>query len=297
MQIKSGLKKEFLFFSRSFRMWGVIIAILAFAITDPLMMRGLLMLGEMVDDMSSTNVTVNDEVLDGAEMNDAQVVSALETSLGGSLSAGVGLSMALSDMLATSLLITMLVLMGTAGNEQKKRSIIIPNTAGLTPNNYIVPKFVIYPLFSFALIFIGTIVSAWVSTLAFGGSIELGNILLAGLCGGVYFSFMIIIQMMVGISTAKPGITVVLIYIASSIIPLILSAFRVDKFNPFSLKTMAMTAASYGDTSFLSSGDFSTVDLLVSIGVTLAISIVLYLMTLLILNAKKIDNSGNEAVL
>lgn len=295
MQIKAGLKKELLFFSRSFRMWGVIIAVIAFAVIDPLMMRGLLALGDAIDKSSGA---ISEAVAsDVALSSDVQAVGTFEAAFGGVFDAGYGMSMAQSDMLATSLLIAMLVLIGTAGGEQKKRSIIIPNTAGLTPKNYIIPKFVIYPLFGLIVVFLGTVASAGVSVLAFGGSIAVENILLSALCAGVYFSFMLSAQMMVGISTAKPGITVVIIYIASSIIPLVLSAFRVDKFNPFSLKTMAMEAAGSGELPFTSAAGFSVVNLTVSIAVSLAISVVLFYMTLLIVGARRVDNIGDESVL
>ena len=225
----------------------------------------------------------------------------------------------IAEVTGLGLIILMFILMSAAGGEQKKRSVIIPQCAGLTPAGYIAPKFLIYPLSALLLSVLGVYLSAGVSSLLFGGGLDMGKISLAALCLGVYMAFISVLQLTIGICTGKPGVSVIIVIIATSIIPMILSSFRVDRFNPFALTGIASNAAisaggeAAGAVSEGATGSFASIsammeslsasaevdglNMVVSVGVTVVISVILYFMTLFILTARQVKNEGNEPVL
>ena len=50
MQIKAGFKKEWFQFSRTFRLWGILIATVSFSLADPLMYWAMnALLGSLTD--------------------------------------------------------------------------------------------------------------------------------------------------------------------------------------------------------------------------------------------------------
>ena len=100
---------------------------------------------------------------------------------------------------------------------------------------------------------------------------------------------------------------------------MIMSSFRVDRFNPFALTGIASNAAisaggeAAGAVSEGATGSFASIsammeslsasaevdglNMVVSVGVTVVISVILYFMTLFILTARQVKNEGNEPVL
>lgn len=268
MQIKSGLKKEFLFFSRTYKLLGAIIAVLAFAIADPLMLRLL--------EIVSKSAKMSTGIL-------------FDTSM-------VFMS-ALSDISATSLLIMMIILMGTAGGEQKKRSVIIPNTAGLTDVNYTLPKFILYPIFCFVLVFLGVLLAAGMSMLVFGGSIPLSLVFFAALCSAGYYSFFVVIHLTVGISTGRPGYSVIFLYVLSSVVLIVLQELDTYHYNPFGLNLQAMTAAVVDEASFFAADANMVMHIVINLAIAAVVSVILYFLTLFVLHVRKTDNADNEPVL
>lgn len=132
MQIKAGFKKEWFQFSRTFRLWGILIATVSFSLADPLMYWAMnALLGSLTDtDMyGSIGGAVDIENSLGMLFGNA-----------GSVFAGT-----MADLCATSLLIIMLILMSPCGGEQKKRATIIPSCSGLDTFSYLIPKYVMYP--------------------------------------------------------------------------------------------------------------------------------------------------------
>ena len=57
MKLTSALKKEFMYFSRTFRMFGVIFSIMIFALADPVMIKGvgamMSAMGDMISEQES----------------------------------------------------------------------------------------------------------------------------------------------------------------------------------------------------------------------------------------------------
>lgn len=299
--MKFAFKKELMFFSRTFRMFGVIFSILIISLFDPLVYKGMAVLVNVMSEQFADGIPFSD----GAELSVTESLSADGDGASANPFEGIGAlyeqirapevaSAAVSDFTSTSSLIIFLVLMQASGGEQKKRSTIIPQCAGLSPQLYITPKFVIYPLTALISSIVAMPLCAGVSVLLFGGEIAFLNALASGAMIGLYLAFLIAVELTVGICTEKPGIAAILTILGASLIPQILSLFgtfsqfHADRFHPFALPSIAAE---------LIYGEASALNLAISAAVTVVIGVLLFFTTLLVLNARKIDNSGNEPVL
>jgi len=201
--------------------------------------------------------------------------------------AKLGAISALGDLTSTLMLIFMLVTMYSAGGELKKRSMIIPQNAGLSSKLYILPKFIVYPasvaLFAFCGIWIGFGISA----LVFGGiEISISNIAVSALLAAVFDAFMTVLYFTLGLCTSKAGLSVVIMYGGNVILTTLFSALGADKFHPFTLTSQAQNAV-------LENG-FDSVNLWGSIGITVLLMVLCYFVTLFVISARRIDNRGKE---
>lgn len=290
MKLTSALKKEFMYFSRTFRMFGVIFSILIFAVVDPVLIKGMGVMmsamGDMVEEQAAQTeeIEVDDETMEVFDMFESMDASAM-------------MSMSIGDFTSTAVLIVLLIMMGPSGSEQKKRSIIIPRCAGLTPKMYVTPKFIIYPLTAFLSGFLGMFICAGITLLVFDGAIDITMLALAAVSVGLYIAFVIILQLTLGICTERPGVAVISVLASVSLIPSLLSSFKVDKFNPFALPSIAMDAFGAGSEFMGNTSDLDPLNVGVSLLVTLILSLILYFTTLFVLTARQIENEGNEAVL
>lgn len=261
---KAGMKKELLFFGRSFRLWGVLIGFISFAIVDPLMIKAL-------DEMYKMTALM-------PEMTGMPAFSMSD-----------GLASGIADITSTGYLICMLVMMGTAGGELKKRSTIIPNCSGLTPSAFLLPKFIFYPLFVLVTVFFSVILCSAMSSLIFGEAMIIENTLVAAASAAVYAVFNISLYLMLGLSTGKAGIAVVICFLFGTLLGTVFQILGVDKFHPYALQTEATVAASGAPVDYL--------NLFGSIGVTLILVAIFYFITLFVLYAKRVDNRGSEKAL
>lgn len=299
MQIKASFKKEWMFFSRTFKMIGVTLAIFAFAVVDPVMYKVLAVAMDMIDNQTSqTQSSVSDTTSDDTSVNLSSQIqqeqasqeqdsfsSSMSVVFGGEMQMGVyGTA---SEITTTSTLIILLLLMAAAGGEQKKRSTIIPNCAGLSVKNYILPKFILYPLFTVLETFLAVILSYGVSLLLFTGEMAFIDVILTAACAGLFQGFIVVVFLTFGVCTSRPGIGTIIIYVATSLVPIILAQLGGDKYNPFALKTMMMASAENVDMK----------NFIVSVAITLIACVILYFVTMLVLSARRIDNSGAEVEL
>ena len=288
MKLTSALKKEFMYFSRTFRMFGVIFSILIFALADPVMIKGVgLMMNSLIETV--------EESPEGGEVFTEDDITALSTFT--DMDAPSMMAMSIGDFTSTAVLIVLLIMMGPSGSEQKKRSIIIPRCAGLTPKMYVTPKFILYPLTGFISGFLGLFLCAGVTSLIFEGSLDIAKLALAAVSVGLYICFVMILQLTLGICTERPGVSVVSVLAAVSLIPTLLTSFRVDKFNPFALPSIAQNAF-FSQTELMgTTAELDPVNVAVSLIVTIILSLILYFTTLFVLTTRQIENEGNEAVL
>ena len=265
---KIGLQKELKFFIRSFRMWGVVIAAFAFALLDPLMMKAL---DSMTASMAELDPSLAGLDLGGMNMSQAGVIGAV------------------GDLTSTLLLILTLVIMYAAGGELKKRSMIIPWNAGLTPKLYLLPKFVLYPVFGGALTFVG-ILCSWLFSFALYTevNVDFGQALLAALLAAVFQMFLISLYLTLGLCTAKAGLSVAVVYGGNVLLSTLFTSLGADKFHPFTLTSQAQDII-MGDAP-----DYA--NLWGSIGITVLLIALCYLVTLFVLSARRVDNRGVEEI-
>lgn len=282
--IKAGIKKEFMLFSRGFRLIGVIITIIGISLMYPLMYKSMeMMAGQIADMGQQIGGEVQDQVT-GAVDSINGMMSSLEAMYGGSMAA-VGFKTGVSSITSTGFLIISLLLMATAGGEQKKRSVIIPNCAGLTPAGYVLPKFIVYPLVIGVLSFLGGIITGCISNLMYNNELSINDIMFSSLCAAIYMLFMIALYFLIGLSTGRPGISVIIVYGGSTIIPILLQSLDIDRYNPFTLQSLLMS--SYNDAD-MNNFILSTV-------VAFILSVICCLLALMIMTLRRVDNTVGEA--
>lgn len=279
--MKNGLKKEFMYLSRTMRLLGVILTFVLVALFNPLMMKVTESMLEMVNANSAISEQVGDDVTVTVNMAMDEMQDMLKSGVNVAASGA-------NDMTVTAVLVILFIFMAPCGSEQKKRSVIIPRCAGLTGRLYAAPKFVLYPALVFVCAFCGVLITSGFSLILFGGELAVGGLLLSAFSVAVYDAFVIVLQLTIGICTGRPGIGVISTLLATSLIPTILQMLRVDRFNPFALPSAAMNALI---------GEPEMLNVWVSLGVTAVLGVILYFTTLFALSAAETDNSGNEAAL
>lgn len=284
-----GIKKEIMFFGRSFRFVGVLIASVVFAVISPLMMSlsfnmmsGLLGSGEGAANLPTASVSMdgNMDISGGFTMDMFGDMFTDEEMM-----AKLGVISSIGDLTNTLLLIFMLVTMYSAGGELKKRSMIIPQNAGLTPKLYILPKFLVFPLTAAVLAFVGVWISFGVTSLMFAETVATaGQLALVALLAAVFNAFMITLYFTLGICTKKAGLSVVIMYGGNVILTTLFQALGATKFHPFTLISQCQ--------NLITSGEADTANIWGSIGVTVLLMLLCYFVTLFVVSAKKIDNRG-----
>mgnify|MGYP001033959158 FL=1 len=282
--IKAGIKKEFMLFSRGFRLIGVIITIIGISLMYPLMYKSMEMMAGQIADMGQQIGGEAQDQVTGAVDSINGMMSSLEAMYGGSMAA-VGFKTGVSSITSTGFLIISLLLMATAGGEQKKRSVIIPNCAGLTPAGYVLPKFIVYPLVIGVLSFLGGIITGCISNLMYNNELSINDIMFSSLCAAIYMLFMIALYFLIGLSTGRPGISVIIVYGGSTIIPILLQSLDIDRYNPFTLQSLLMS--SYNDAD-MNNFMLSTV-------VAFILSVICCLLALMIMTLRRVDNTVGEA--
>ncbi len=291
--LKTGLKKEMMFFTRSFRMWGILLAAVLFAVVSPLLMKVSFIMLDAIGDADFNFDDTVPNISDNADpgVNDMSMNISADLDFGAlgdsEYMAALGVVSSLGDLTGTLMLVAMLVTMYSAGGELKKRSMIIPQNAGLTPQLYILPKFLVYPLAMAVFGFCGIWISYGTCCLMFpGNDITIGSVAVTALVAGVFDAFMTAAYFTLGLCTAKAGLSVVIMYGGNAILTVFFSALGADKFHPFTLTSQAQDA--------LIGQEIDQANLWGSIGITLLIIILCYFVTLFVISAKRIDNRGKE---
>lgn len=219
--LKAGLKKELLYSVRTFRIIGIILTFGFFAVADPLLYYFLPKLMEMA----------------GVNLSDLGELFAAD--------AKMAMIQFASDIMQIGLLVFLLCLMGTAGGEQKKKSMVIPMCSGLTNTQYLLPKFILYPLLAFAVGVGSTFAALGVSALLFGSALDLELVAVSAISCGLFIAFMTALLLFVGILTGRPGIAIALIYILSIFAPVLLNALDINKYNPYALMQTAIMTTGF----------------------------------------------------
>ena len=276
IQIKASFKKEILAFSRTKMFIIIAIILIGMMLTSPLMIRGLALLMDAMSD-------IYEEF--GMDI----------TALTGELSsnATLGATQAVSDVSQMGLLVFLLLINGFAGGEQKKRSTIIPRSAGLGSMGYILPKFIIYPLTAFVLGFIGLIAASWVSVFVFDNNdIIWSGVFTAGVLIGVYLMLYICLHLAIGTATGKAGLSSAACIVAALLLPTVFAVMdpggEIMAYNPFALNTTA---------NYIINGAEVHGEAFISAAFAVGIMVAMFFIALFAQNAKKVDNTGNEILI
>jgi ABC-2 type transport system permease protein len=288
IQIIAGLKKELLFFFRTFRLLGTFLVFIGAALLYPLLSAMVIMVQDSLETIP----------IAGVGMGMGEDFDAMLSMFSGESGLYVAYSMSLT-MLSAAVIIVMIFLTGTAGAEQKKRSIIMPQTAGLTVSGYVLPKFILYPV----MVLVMTVVSAFLSNgvchLVFSSSYSMEVVLLTSSLCGVMGMFTISLYLFLGISLAQPGMSVIYVLAGNMVFELVITAvFGVLKFTPWNLTGMAdfilmqhSPEAFVGQINFIT---FNSTDIISTITVGLVLCAAFLFVTMFAMTAKRMDNTADE---
>ena len=291
MQLNYSFKKEWAHFVRTGRLVGVILAIFSFALSNPIMFRLCGVMMEMVEESSgggsmfaaaaSAGTDGFGDVFGGIGIS--EIVSVYSD-------AGMMFATSASSFVGLSLLIVMLILMSASGGEQKKRTMIVPMCSGLEYKNYLIPKFVIYPLITFALTFISVITAGYLCNALFPVNKTADTIIfLVAAMYSVYMLFIVCVYMSIGLCTSRPGVAAVIVYVGQSILQSLFLGMNLTDYNPFTLINLPTAMVTEG---------FELAESLPSIFVGMAISavvaVLMFFLALGVLNAKRIDNTEED---
>ena len=277
----AGIKKELRLFTRGFRLWGILLTVVGIALMYPGMYKLIEVMAEMLKQL---DVSMGEGVTQDAANSMLEMLNSIAALYGGEL-ISVGFYTGILSFTTEGFLIAALLLMATAGGEQKKRSIIMPNCAGLTPAGYVIPKFVLYPLLIGTISFLGCLLTAFLSQLMFGGALATSTVMIGSACISIYMVFMTAVYFLFGIATGRPGVGVVVMYLGASLLPTLLEAFKINKYSPFALRDMFMKSVSELDMS----------EFWLSVMVTVVLSVICCLATLVVVTLRRVDNTSGEA--
>lgn len=293
VQLKYSFKKEFAHFIRGFKLLGIALAIFGFALFCPVMFKTA---GDILEQMNDATTPEFGMAMIAAD--EAPIAEADSDDLGlGDMAAIYGsatsvFSISLVNLATYSTLVIMLIMMKPAGGEQKKRAMIVPLCCGLEYKNYLTPKFVIYPLSVFAMSFLGGLMTGGLCSSMFANdNIPAGTLALASLMIAVYIAFVITVYLAVGLCSSRPGVMVGVVFLGQMILPSLFAGMGLTDYQPFALLNLISALSSPEYSNILSE---NTANILVSMGISIVIGILLYFVTLAVLNSKRIDNQDDQ---
>lgn len=292
-QITASFKKEFILFSRTYRLLGVCLVFIAFAILDPVMIKGMKMISGWYDDMLNT-------ITEQSEMDiDFSMESVMDAAYGEEPTAAVGVVQSTGDMSSISIIVMLIILNLVAGGEQKKRSTIIPSRAGLRPLSYSLPKFIIYPVTAFITTVIAMCFSYLTSIILFSvNDLSFASVLISGIFMGLFSAFFAAMHLFIGISTGKPAVSAVICIILNMFLPTILSVMGIsDKYNPFALVNFSQYTIQASSIGTKLTDYYSPQNILITVLATLILMAIMFFLTLFIQTARKIDNKGGNVLI
>jgi ABC-2 type transport system permease protein len=235
---------------------------------------------------------MTDELMDMMQSEGVEMLPGMDAMMGG-ISDIYTLEMTYMGSLATigqiAVIVIMVLLIGTAGSEQKKRSIILPQVAGLTPSGYVVPKFILFPPLTFVMTLLSAMLANVASLPVFGEAMPFETVMLTGTLYGLFMMFMVCLYLFLGISLVQPGLSIVYVLGGSMVVSLMLTVvFEIDRFTPWNLTVMSDSMVMFGS---------HTVDngtMIVTAVITFMLCLVLFAATWFAMVAKRMDNTADE---
>lgn len=282
MQLKYSFSKEWIHFWRTGKFWGVLGGIVAFAISNPLMFRFTAYILDEMQKQQTASVGAQGGSVDASVFGDMASTYS---------DGGLMFAMSLVSLSTYSLLIVMLLLMPAAGGEQKKRAMIVPMCAGLKYENYLTPKFVIYPLLVFAETFFCGLLSGGLCRVLFTENVpSMENIVLSSVLMAVYMAFITSVYLSVGLCTSRAGVMVPVVFLGQTVVQSILEGFGLTDYHPFALPTL-INRVNFAEGFDLAD---NLASITVSVVLAVVVSVMMYFLALGVLNAKKVDNQSEK---
>ncbi|MCL2754440.1 MAG: hypothetical protein FWD35_01825 [Oscillospiraceae bacterium] len=281
-QIKAGVKKEWLFFWRSFRFGGMAIGFAVAALMGPVLIRLVLaMRGIYEETLGAEAAAEMFAELEGANGLFASYASTLEM-------------FAVPFMPPMMFVVITLLIGGMCGGEQKRRSIIIPQTAGLTPFGYVLPKFIMFPPLVWVMTVLAALTANGACQLLLGASLPVEIVFVTGSLTGLSLMFLVCMYMFFGISLAQPKLSILFVLAANAVFPWISMTFSIDRFTPWSLGGMnALVIWNYTSGNAYYDG-IGGANIVITALITLALCAVFVVGTYFTLVAKRMDNTADE---
>jgi hypothetical protein len=279
-QFIAGLKKEWMFFGRSLRFLAMLIGFAVAALLTPILSRLMLSMKDFYET---------------AGMGDTIAMFEGESGLFYSYVGSVGM-FSMSIMPPLMFVVIALLIGGMAGGEQKKRSIIVPQTAGLTSLGYVLPKFVLFPPLVFVMTLLSMIFANGMCQLLLGMSYPFEVALVTGVLTALSLTFLVSMYMFFGISLAQPGLSIIYVLAANAVFPMINMAFNLDRFTPWSMEGMTVKIIENHvnpEAVGLYAG-IGGVNVFLTMLITLALCVVFMLLTHFAMVAKRMDNTADE---
>ena len=276
-QLRASFKKEILAFTRTKKAFILALVFVGIAALYPLLIQGTYSMMAAMSDM------YGEMGIDVSGLGDTE--SGMHTM------ASFGLQQALAFIASAGLLIYLILINSFAGGEQKKRSVIIPRSAGLNCFNYLFPKFIIYPLAALILSIIGALIGGAVSSYAFtNNDLDFNKVFASGALLGVYLMLYVCLHLSLGTATGRAGLSSAACIFAALILPDLFYILHSAEYvyNPFALSLLAAT---------MGQGAEVDADVVITVVIALAIMVAVFFAALFAQNARKVDNSGDEILI
>lgn len=287
-QLRYSYKKDWALFVRRFHLLGMLLGIFGFAIANPLICKLMDAMMKIANEMEFPTQTA----AIGTTSNGVSGAMGLEGVMSMFQSASFSFGYTISQMIAYSLLIIMLVIRSAAGGEQKKRTMIVPMCSGLRHKSYLIPKFVIYPLSTLVLTFLGGMTAGGLCNALFAvDRVSVGMMAFSSLIMAVYCSFIVTIYLALGLCTSRPGLMTGAVYLGQMILPSLLDGMGLTDYQPFMLMSEASSLVMPVEGFKLSE---RLPSIFTAMGLCVVIGVLMYFLARAVLGAKKIDNTEED---
>ncbi len=296
MQLKYCFKKEWSQFTRTFRLLVILLVFFSMSIAFPALFGFTNAVLEQTSELPGLEQAASVSFGDNGGQSPDEMLPELDIDEMLSIysDAGFIFSLTVVSNNSTEILIAMLLLMSAAGGEQKKRAMIVPMSSGLTFKNYLIPKFVIYPLSLFAISFLSTGFTGLMCNMIFPNNhIPFANMMTVALLSAVYVVFISTVHLSLGLCTSHPGIMAAVIYAGTSVVESLMQNFGLTQYHPFAISSII---GSIGGMDILTgeggsaSLESQALNITVTIAISLVVCVVMFFLALGVLSAKKINN-------
>ncbi|NLJ16225.1 MAG: hypothetical protein GX346_03755 [Clostridiales bacterium] len=284
MQLKASFKKELLYFSRSGKLYVILLVPI-------LTMILLTMFYSYADDIVGvTGMTINPEKMgisteEFGEYEDFDLIK--ETFSQGSMFTTLSI---LGTIL--TIVLSVFLLMGASGKEQKEKAHIIPNSAGLKSVNYVSAKFFIYPIFVYIVNFLMTLIIGIMSMNLFDKApegaviafnIDMGQILLYAATISLLPLFLVCTSFCIGLSSGKAGIGAISTILGAYLLNNVFVKMGLYSYYPMAFPNLI---SSY----LMDNQSVSIYEIVITIIITLVLCVLAYLISIFFLQSREIRN-------